>query len=319
MSAKINTAAIIGGGYMGGGMAQSLALSGVSCIVADVDTATARTAVARLVDEGRRYEDEGLFPSGAGDVLARNLHVADSLAGAVADVDYVAEVVPERLELKQSIIGQISAAAKPGTIIGSNTSAIPITTLAESSAEPENFLGVHWMNPSYFVPSVEIIPTASTSEGAVEAVQDLLGRAGKVATRVADSAGFVANRLQFALYQEAVRMVEEGLADPAQIDEVVSNSFGFRLAVFGPFAIADIAGLDVYEGAFRSMEAAYGERFAAPELLREKVASGELGMKSGQGFLPMDPAAAQDLARYRDRAYAELGALKERLGRAPLD
>lgn len=114
-------------------------------------------------------------------------------------------------------------------------------------------------------------------------------------------------------------MVEEGLADPAQIDEVVSNSFGFRLAVFGPFAIADIAGLDVYEGAFRSMESAYGERFAVPSLLREKVAAGQLGMKSGQGFLAMDPARAGGLAKYRDRAYAELGALKQRLGNAPID
>ncbi|SDH42079.1 3-hydroxyacyl-CoA dehydrogenase [Arthrobacter subterraneus] len=319
MTVQINSAAIIGGGYMGGGMAQSLALSGVCCKIADIDAEAARKSVDRLVEEGRRYEGEGLFPSGAGELLESNLRAAHSLADAVDDVDYVAEVVPERLELKQSVIGQISAAAKSGTIIGSNTSAIPISTLAESSAEPENFLGVHWMNPSYFVPSVEIIPTVSTSAGAVEAVEKLLGRAGKVATQVSDSAGFVANRLQFALYQEAVRMVEEGLADPAQIDEVVSNSFGFRLAVFGPFAIADIAGLDVYEGAFRSMEAAYGERFAAPSLLREKVAAGQLGMKSGQGFLAMDPAQAGGLAKYRDRAYAELGALKQRLGNPPID
>lgn len=304
---------------MGGGMAQSLALSGIRCSIADIDGETARKSVGRLVEEGRRYEGEGLFPIGAGDVLERNLHAAESLADAAADVDYVAEVVPERLELKQSVIGRISAAAKPGTIIASNTSAIPISTLAESSAEPKNFLGVHWMNPSYFVPSVEIIPTRDTSTGVVEAVQEMLGRAGKIPTRVTDSAGFIANRLQFALYKEAVRMVEEGLADPTQIDEVVSNSFGFRLAVFGPFAIADIAGLDVYEGAFRSMESAYGERFAAPALLREKVAAGHLGMKSGQGFLAMDPARAEELAKYRDRAYAELGALKQRVGNAPID
>lgn len=318
MLKDIERVAVIGGGYMGGGIAQTFALAGVPCAVADVDDETARRAVRRLVSEGEEYEAQGLFPPGSHELLQRNLTPASSIEDAVAEADYVTEAVPERLDLKLSTIGRIGDAVRPGTVIGSNTSAIPIGTLADAVTDKAAFLGVHWMNPSYFVPSVEVIATPQTSEEAVAAVEALLHRSGKVSTRVADSAGFVANRLQFALYREAVMMVDEGLATPEEIDEVVSNSFGFRLAVFGPFAIADIAGLDVYEGSFRSMETAFGDRMAAPALLREKVAQGRLGLKTGGGFLDIDPAAAEAIARYRDRAYHELSALKQRLGPAPL-
>lgn len=317
MPREIKNVAVVGGGYMGGGIAQALVLAGVPCALADVDADAARNSVNRLVAEAKKYESSGLFPEGAHDLLSRNLRAAESIEEAAAGADYVTEAVPEILELKQETIRRITASAQSHTIIGSNTSAIPIRILAESAAHPENFLGVHWMNPSYFVPSVEVIPTDRTSADAVAAVVELLARANKVATTVSDSAGFVANRLQFALFKEAVAMVDEGLATPQEVDEVVSNSFGFRLPVFGPFAIADIAGLDVYEGAFRSMEAAYGERLAAPELLKNMVAEGKLGLKTGGGFLPLDRSAAEEIANYRDRAYFELNELKKRLGPAP--
>lgn len=314
----IETIAVVGGGYMGGGIAQTFALAGLKCTVADIDQETAERTVVRLIEEGERYEANGLFPAGAASLLAAQLSPAASIEDAVAQVDYVAEAVPERLDLKIAIVKRISAAATPTTIIGSNTSAIPIGTLAQASAHPSQFLGVHWMNPSYFVPSVEVIPAATTGDETVLAVEALLQRIGKVPTRVTDSTGFVANRLQFALFKEAVSIVEEGLATPEEIDEVVSNSFGFRLAIFGPFAISDIAGLDVYENSFRSMEKAFGDRMSTPNLLRQKVEQGQLGLKSGAGFLDIDPASAGDLASYRDRAYFELSALKKRLGPAPL-
>lgn len=317
MPKEIKNVAVVGGGYMGGGIAQALVLAGLPCVLADVDADAARNSVNRLVAEAKKYESSGLFPEGAHELLSRNLRAAESIEEAVAGADYVTEAVPEILALKQDTIRRITAAAQSHTIIGSNTSAIPIRTLAESATHPENFLGVHWMNPSFFVPSVEVIPTEQTSPDAVAAVEELLAKAKKVATRVSDSAGFVANRLQFALFKEAVAMVDEGLVTPAEVDEVVSNSFGFRLPVFGPFAIADIAGLDVYEGAFSSMEAAYGERLAAPELLKKMVAEGKLGLKTGGGFLPLDRSTAEEIANYRDRAYFELSELKKRLGPAP--
>jgi 3-hydroxybutyryl-CoA dehydrogenase len=127
----------------------------------------------------------------------------------------------------------------------------------------------------------------------------------------------VANRLQFALFKEAVLMVEEGLATPEMIDLVVSNAFGFRLALFGPFAIADMAGLDVYNASYASLRAEYGDRLDAPKALADLVASGHLGLKSGGGFLDIDESEREALLAYRDAAYARLAQLRAELGAAP--
>ncbi|WP_449373096.1 3-hydroxyacyl-CoA dehydrogenase family protein [Arthrobacter psychrolactophilus] len=127
----------------------------------------------------------------------------------------------------------------------------------------------------------------------------------------------MANRLQFALYKEACQIVEEGVATAEQIDAVVSNSFGFRLALFGPFAIGDMAGLDVYASSFRTLERAYGERFSAPNALISSVKNGNLGLKSGHGFLDIDTVDQSALLAYRDNAYARLSQLRAELGRAP--
>jgi 3-hydroxybutyryl-CoA dehydrogenase len=138
-----------------------------------------------------------------------------------------------------------------------------------------------------------------------------------VPARVADTPGFVANRLQFALYKEAVKVVEEGLATPEQVDLVVSNAFGFRLALFGPFAIGDMAGLDVYAASYESLAKTYGERLAAPAALTETVAAGNVGVKSGRGFLDIDADDVPALLAYRDQAYRKLSALRAELGAAP--
>jgi 3-hydroxybutyryl-CoA dehydrogenase len=145
----------------------------------------------------------------------------------------------------------------------------------------------------------------------------MLTEAGKAPARVADSPGFVANRLQFALYKEAVRIVDEGLATPSQIDSVVSNAFGFRLALFGPFAIGDMAGLDVYAASYDSLAAEYGPRLAAPQRLTQTVEAGNLGIKSGRGFLDIPAEDVPALVAYRDAAYRRLSQLRRELGAAP--
>ncbi|WP_202619137.1 3-hydroxyacyl-CoA dehydrogenase family protein [Ornithinimicrobium cavernae] len=297
--------AVIGTGYMGGGIAQTFALAGHPVAVADATLEQAERAVRRLVAEGEAHEGSGLFPEGAHEALRERLTPA-TVEDAASRAAYITEAVPEQVALKHDVLGAVSAAASPDAIIASNTSAIPIGELAATVTGPERFLGVHWMNPSYFVPSVEIIPTERTDPQVATGVVDLIRAIGKVPTIVSDSPGFVANRLQFALYKECTRMVEEGIATPDQIDEVVRNSFGFRLPFFGPFAISDIAGLDVYAGSMATMERAYGERLAVPAVLAEHVASGRLGMKSGQGFYRHGPEDAERVRDYRDTAYARL-------------
>lgn len=298
---------------MGGGIAQTFALNGIQCLLADADADLARESVERLQREATRYESMGLFPEGASLQVEENLSAAVSVDEAVEGADYIAEAVPEEPNLKKSVLTRIADAAKADAVIASNTSAIPISELATSVALPERFLGAHWMNPAPFVPCVEIIPTSQTDPSIVDAVITLLRRAGKLPTRVTDSPGFVANRLQYALFKECARLVEEGTADPRQIDEVVQNSFGFRLPFFGPFAIADIAGLDVYCGGFTTMEKVFGERMATPHLLTDLVSSGRLGAKSLAGFYDYENETATRVADYRDRAYSRLLSLRNNI------
>jgi 3-hydroxybutyryl-CoA dehydrogenase len=313
----IRTVAIVGSGYMGGGIAQVLALSGRDVVLSDVDAATAHASRIRLLDEARRFVAADLFDAGSVEILEQRLQAADSIESAVADVDYVTEAVFESPDIKREALQRISNAARPDTVIGTNTSAIPIGELAKSVERPERFLGVHWMNPAPFVPAIELIPTPYTTEDAIGRVQAMLTEAGKAPARVADSPGFVANRLQFALYKEAVRIVDEGLATPSQIDSVVSNAFGFRLALFGPFAIGDMAGLDVYAASYDSLAAEYGPRLAAPQRLTQTVEAGNLGIKSGRGFLDIPAEDVPALVAYRDAAYRRLSQLRRELGAAP--
>jgi 3-hydroxybutyryl-CoA dehydrogenase len=309
--------AVVGSGYMGGGMAQVFALAGFPCVIADVSADIAQAAWRRLVDEAREFEADGLFEAGSTDRIIERLECADSIEEAVARAEYIAEVVPEHPAVKAEVLGRISTAAPAGAVIASNTSAMPIEMLSGFVSEPARFLGVHWMNPAPFVPCVEVIPSRHTAAATVEYCETLIDGLGKVTVRVSDQTGFVANRLQYALFQEATRMVEEGLATPRQIDEVVSNSFGFRLPFFGPFATADMAGLDVYAGSYASFESAYGDRFATPRLLTDRTDVGDLGLKTGGGFTGMDAARARDIVRYRNRAYVGLQKLKRDLGPVP--
>ena len=302
--------AVIGGGYMGGGIAQTFAAHGFDCLLADASAELSRTRTEQLHREARRFAADGLIPEGMADRIAEHLRPADSLQAAVADATYVSEVVPEKPDLKKQVLAAISSLTGPEVVIGSNTSAIRIGELATSVRHPERFLGVHWMNPAPFVPCVEVIPATGTAEDVVRRAVALIRQVGKVPTVVADVPGFVANRLQYALFREASRIVEEGVATPADIDEVVSNSFGFRLPFFGPFAIADIAGLDVYRDGFSTMEAAYGERIGTPQLLRDQVDAGRHGLKTGQGFFDYQDGQAAEVAHHRDRAYAALTRLR---------
>ncbi|KQU50508.1 3-hydroxyacyl-CoA dehydrogenase [Rhodococcus sp. Leaf278] len=316
-SHKPTRTAVIGSGYMGGGIAQVLAMAGHPVALADVDAQTAARSRERLVGEAQHYEELGLFCAGSVTRVQENLTASESVESAVAQAEYITEAVPETLEIKLNILRRISKAALPEAIIGTNTSAIPIDDLAGEVLQPGRFLGVHWMNPAPFIPGVELIPSGSTDSATVDFAERFIGSLGKITARVSDTPGFVANRLQFALYKEALAIVEEKTATPHQVDAVVSNTFGFRLALFGPFAIGDMAGLDVYAGAYKTLEKAYGERFAAPALLTSLVEQGRIGIKSGAGILDEIGDGKDALLAYRDKAYAQLAQLRAELGPAP--
>lgn len=317
MSEQIHTVAVVGSGYMGGGIGQSLALAGHPVRLADVDARQASAARDRLLTESDHFVAAGLFDPGSTEILAERLSAADGIESAVEGVDYVTEAVFENRDVKRDTLERICTAARPDAVIGTNTSAIPIGELAAWVTGPERFLGVHWWNPAPFVPGVELIPTPDTDEQVITTVETMISDAGKSPARVSDSPGFVGNRLQFALYKEAALIVEEGLATPEQVDTVVNSTFGFRLGFFGPFAIADMAGLDVYAGAYESLQEAYGDRLAAPKALTDAVAAGRLGTKSGGGLLDIPVDQLPALVAYRNAAYQRLSALRRELGPAP--
>ena len=311
MIAKV---AVVGSGYMGGGIAQVFALSGRQVLLADASADQALRSRERIIREAADFAKRGLLPSDAEERVASAVSASASIETAVAEADLVEEAVPEILDLKHDVLRRISEATPPEAIIGSNTSTISIGTLAEVVSGPERFLGVHFSNPAPFIPGVEVIPHAGTAPDVSARVIDLLEQSGKTGVEITDVTGFVLNRLQYALFSEAARLVEEGVATPESVDRIARTTFGFRLPFFGPFAIADMAGLDVYDFCYRSLHDAYPDRFTAPAALTERVERGALGVKSGSGFLSTPPERLPDLIAYRDTAYAAMRELVERLG-----
>lgn len=320
MITSIRTVAVVGAGYMGGGIAQSLAAAGFPVVIADVSAHAALAARERLISEATEFEREGLFAPGAAERVERNLSVADSIEDAVRDVDFIEEAVFEVPAVKHEVLARISAAARAEAIIGTNTSTIPVHVLDVAVAHPERFLTVHWSNPAPFVPGVELVAGRHTGPDIVPVVKEMLASADRSSAQVADTPGFVLNRLQYVLLKEAMSIVEEGVATMGDVDTIVRTTFGFRLGFFGPFAIADMAGLDVYENCFQTFEEAYGERFATPRLLSAAVADGRHGLKNGKGLTGDFSAEQQaELVEYRSRAYSRFVNLVQELGPSPLE
>jgi 3-hydroxybutyryl-CoA dehydrogenase len=299
---------------MGAGFAQVLALHGVQVAVADARPELAAAARERLVAQARAFEDRGLLGAGSAERIARAVTAAASVGAAAQDAGLVLEAVTEDPAVKRAVYAEAAEAAPRDAVIATNTSAIPIRELAAGVPGPERFLGTHWFNPPQWVPCVEVIPGPTTDAEVVGRVVALLRRLGKRPVTVGDAAGFVANRIQFAMFREAAACVADGVASPEQVDEVVRSSFGYRLPFFGPFTIADMAGLDVYAGAYGALERDLGSRFSVPPQVRELVAAGRLGTKAGGGFLDLSPEQAAALVEQRDAAYVALAALIEELG-----
>ena len=313
---EIQHVAVVGAGYMGGGIAQVLAMAGFEVTIADADAATTRGHLDRLRREAVEFEEQGLFDPGSAERVQAHLHAAESLAAAVGGADFIEEAVLEVPEVKGPVLRDIEAFARPDAVIATNTSTLPIGDLAANLTHPGRFLGVHFSNPAPFIPGVELIAHTGTEESAITTSAALVARTGKLSARVADRAGFVLNRLQYVLLKEAASLVEEGVATAEDVDVIVRTTFGYRLPFFGPFAIADMAGLDVYAAGYRTLAEHYGERLAPPAVLTELVDSGHYGVKKDGGFVigAGDQAA---LIAYRNRAYARLGQLLRELGPAP--
>ena len=268
---------VVGAGLMGHGIAQVFALAGHDVTITDSHKPNLDTAKQRIVVNLRDLGDDER-------AVERVTTVAD-LAGCVKNADFVVEAVLEDMPLKQSIFAEIEAHARPDAILASNTSVMPITEIMQGLRHRERALGTHWWNPPFLVPLVEVIGTQWTSQAAIDFSMTLHAEAGKTPAHVKkDVPGFIGNRLQHALWREAVSLVEHGICDAATVDAVIKASFGRRLAVLGPLENADLVGTDLSLAIHKTVLPAIDSRPGPSPYLERLVKEGKLGFKSGEGF-----------------------------------
>jgi 3-hydroxybutyryl-CoA dehydrogenase len=282
--------AVVGAGLMGHGIAQVFALAGHEVTITDSFSANLDTVKERIAQNLRDLgDDEG--------AVARVWPMPE-LADAVRNADFVVEAVLEDLPLKQALFAELETHARPDAILASNTSVIPITRIMEGLRDRSRALGTHWWNPPYLVPLVEVIATEWTSPQAVDFTMTLHADAGKQPAHVKkDVPGFIGNRLQHALWREAVSLVERGICDAETVDTVIKAAFGRRLAVLGPLENADMVGTDLTLAIHRTVLPDIESRPGPSPYLEGLVRDGRLGFKSGEGFRRWTPGQQAALRR----------------------
>jgi 3-hydroxybutyryl-CoA dehydrogenase len=273
---------VIGAGLMGHGIAQVFALAGHDVTIYDSFAQTLISAKERIRTNLKDLGDDQ-------SAVDRVTPEAD-LAKAVRDADYVVEAVLEDLPLKQKVFAEIEQHVRPDTILASNTSVIPITDIMQGLKRRERAVGTHWWNPPYLVSLVEVIETQWTSPETIAFTMKLHADAGKMPAHVKkDVPGFIGNRLQHALWREAIALVENGICDAETVDTVIKAAFGRRLAVLGPLENADMVGTDLTLAIHKTVLPAIDSRPRPSPYLEKLVQEGKLGFKSGEGFRTWTP------------------------------
>lgn len=292
---------VVGAGLMGHGIAQVFASAGYEVGLYDVDAATLDAAKGRIAANFRPFIDLGLAsPEDVDRCLAR-VTLCRTLAALGDGADVVVEAILEELKLKQDTYAELERHVRPDTLLASNTSAISITQISEALKVKGRFMGTHFWNPPHVLPCVEVIKGRHTDERAFETVYALLEKVGKVPVRVhKDVPGFLGNRLQHAMWREAVSLCENGVAGAEDIDKVVKYGFGARMPFIGPLETADLAGLklthDIHQYLFPYLE---NTQTASP-LLAKLVTEGATGVKAGRGFYAWTPEKVATIIQKRD-------------------
>ena len=272
---------VIGAGTMGHGIAHVAAAMGATVQLYDAiagGAAKGKDKVGKNLAKG--VELGKVSPADREAALAR-ITAFDELAPACAGADCVIEAVPERLELKQQIFRELERLTPPRALLATNTSSLPIAAIAGSIGAPGRVVGMHFFNPVHVMKLVEIVRHDAAEPTMVSLAAGLAERMGKTPIIVTDSPGFASSRLGLVIGLEAMRMVEQGVASPADIDTAMKLGYGHPM---GPLELTDLVGLDVRLGIAEYLEKAIGPAFTPPQTLRDKVAAGKLGKKSGEGY-----------------------------------
>lgn len=291
---EIRNVSVVGAGLMGHGIAQLFACAGYAVSLTDVSDDFLSRAIENIKSNLRAMATKGIGSYNEIETILSRMRTTTSLKEAVSDAQLVIEAVTENLELKQKVFQDLDRLCPPTVILATNTSVISVTEIGALARHKERIVGTHFWNPPFLIPLVEVVKADETSEEVIDTTYHLLRNAGKHPVKVLkDVPGFIGNRLQHALWREAISIVERGIADPASVDEVIKKGFGIRLPVLGPLENADMVGLDltlaIHEYILKHIEAST----EPSSLLKEKVSKGELGFKTGQGFNTWSAEEAQ--------------------------
>ena len=296
--------AVIGGGLMGHGIALTFARAGHQVLVFDP------VAEALASVPGRVAESLELLGAGVDEVTAAlgRIALASGLGDCVKDAAYVFEAAPEKLELKRSIFAELEAHAPDDAVLASNTSVIQISKIMECLPTRHRALGTHWWNPPHMIPLVEVVKTEWTDPAKAKAMHALLGAVGKTPVMVEkDVPGFIGNRLQHALWREAISLVENGICSAKAVDDVVKASFGRRLAVLGPLENADLVGIELTQDIHAQVLFDLDRSTEPSQYLQALRDAGRTGMAAGAGFREWKE---DDLAATKERVADHLRKLE---------
>ncbi|HEX5436921.1 MAG TPA: 3-hydroxyacyl-CoA dehydrogenase family protein [Gemmatimonadaceae bacterium] len=283
---SIRHVAVLGAGTMGHGITYVSALAGYHVSLTDVDADTLARGSERIGAAFEKAIARGKCSAQERDAALARLLVTPERDRAVRDADLVIEAVPERLELKQQLLGKIEALVPPDALLASNTSSLSITTIAEPLRHPERVLGLHFFNPVPAMKLIEIVRGDRTADAAVAAAREFATSLGKTPIVVRDTPGFATSRLGVVLGLEAIRMLEQGVASAQDIDRAMELGYNHPV---GPLKLTDMVGLDVRLAIAEHLhETLHDDQYRPPALLREMVRDGRLGKKSGQGFYPWE-------------------------------
>jgi 3-hydroxybutyryl-CoA dehydrogenase len=277
----IKTVAVLGAGTMGHGIAQVAAMSGFQVVMRDLKEDFLSAAVDKIGKNLEKGVARGKVSAEKRDQALAALRTSTDVGEACAEAQLVIEAVPESIDLKREIFAAVVAAAPAGAILASNTSSLSIADIAASIPQPERVLGMHFFNPVHIMKLVEIVKHEGTSEAVLDCARAFSDRIGKTAITVKDTPGFASSRLGLVIGLEAMRMFEQGVASAEDIDTAMKLGYGHPM---GPLELTDLVGLDVRLSIAEYLSSAVSANFTPPQVLRDLVAEGKLGKKSGQGF-----------------------------------
>ena len=296
---------VAGAGTMGASLAQTFALFGYDVKVFDIFE-TALEKAKRLVDLNQEtWIKQGIVTQTQSDDLKKKIVYTNDLQ-ALKNSDFLIEAILENLDIKHKFWKEVSALVRPDAILCSNTSGLSITAIAEAVEHPERFAGMHWMNPPHIIPLIEVIQAKLTSDETIQVVYDFALELKKKPVKVKDAPSFVLNRIQQAILREALYIVQEGIATPEGVDDVMKYALGFRYAAFGPFEICDLGGLDIHNNISKYTFPDLCDAKEPFGLIKDCVDNNNLGVKTGKGFYDYSNGRDAEVIRYRDTMFTKL-------------